>query len=246
MTSHETLTRNGSRARSRADRADVTTPIASSANDTTTALSRSIVLCATPGAGEAHVSDLLNRCGAGDVRPYLDLETVAPPLLARFGVEQVDEYITALHQHHSTPDGVFGLLVGWHDIRRLLRRVVGPRQSTPQRVLEIIEVVAPEPTFVHLRRKDRASHVLALHTWQQQRRGAPRNTQSALPPDEPRLLDALIAATDTVWTQWFDAIGRDRVEVTYEDLVDSPDAQHTLATRLGLVPATASSEPASA
>lgn len=213
-----------------------TTPFANPANDTATAPSRSIVLCAMPGAGETRVSELLSRCGAGDVRPYLDLETVAPSLLARFDVEQVDEYITALHQHHTTPDGVFGLLVGWHDIRRLLRRVVGPRQSTSQRVLEIIEVVAPEPTFVHLRREDRASHVLALHTWQQRQQGDPGDPQSARPPDEPRLLDALIAATDAVWTQWFEAIGRDPVEVTYEELVATPDAQRTLATRLGLIP----------
>lgn len=211
--------------------------LANSENDTATTPSRSIVLCAVPGAGENRCSELLQRGGALDVRRWLDFETVAPPLLTQFGVDQVDEYITALHRHHTSPDGVFGLLLGWHDIRRLLRRVVGPRQSTPQRVLDIIEVVAPEPTFVRVRREDRAGHVLALHAWQQRPRGASGDAPSAQTPGDPRRLEALIEATDAVWAQWFTAIGCEPVEVTYEDLVDSPDAQRDLVTRLGLVPA---------
>jgi LPS sulfotransferase NodH len=195
---------------------------------------RSIVLCAVPGAGGTAVAEMLGRRGAGDVRAYFDLDTVARPLLARWEIDQLDEYIAMLHRCCTTPQGVFGVLLGWHDVRQLLRRVVGPRQSTPKRVLEIIEVVAPEPTFVRLTRTDRASHVIALRDWQQRSRRPAGDAALAAAPDDPSRLDALIEATEAVWTQWFEATAIEPVEVTYEQLINRPDAQRDLAIRLGL------------
>lgn len=212
------------------------TPTAGIPDDTDASPARSIVLCAVPGAGETQVSELLRRCGAGDVHPYFDLDHVAPPLLAEWEIDRLDEYIAALHRHCSTAHGVFGLLLRWHDIRRLLARVVGPRQSTPRRVLDVIQVIAPEPTFVRLRRTERAQHVLALRAWQQ-RSTRSLEDQRPPPPTDPERLTALIDATEAVWTQWFDAVGIAPVEVVYEELIDDPTAHDTLAARLGLAPA---------
>lgn len=209
------------------------TPTAGTPDDTDASPSRSIVLCAVPGAGETQVGELLGRCGAGDVQPYFDLDRVAPALLAEWEIDHLDEYIAALHRHRSTTDGVFGLLLRWHDIRRLLARVVGPRQSTPRRVLDVIEVIAPEPTFVRLRRTERAQHVLALRTWQQRSTRTPEE-QRPPPHTDPELLTSLIDATEAVWTQWFDAVGVAPVEVVYEELIGDPTAADTLAARLGL------------
>ncbi|MBW3604254.1 MAG: hypothetical protein KY460_04930 [Actinobacteria bacterium] len=211
------------------------TPTAGTPDDADASPARSIVLCAVPGAGETQVSDLLRRCGAGDVHPYFDLDRVAPALLAEWEIDHLDQYIAALHRHRSTTDGVFGLLLRWHDIRRLLARVMGPRQSTPRRVLDVIEVIAPEPTFVRLRRTERAQHVLALRAWQE-RSTRSGDDQRPPPPTDPERLTALVDATEAVWTQWFDAVGIAPVEVVYEELIDDPAAQDALVARLGLTP----------
>lgn len=193
---------------------------------------RSIVLCAVPGAGEEVVADLLRRAGGGTPRAYFDTETVAPRLLAEWEVTHLDEYVAALHRHCTTPEGVFGLVLHWHELRHLHRRVAGARQSTPGRLLEIVLAIAPEPVFVRVQRTDRARHVRALDARLHAARSAP--SAAPLSAAEERRVGALLDATDAVWTQWFEAIEVQPIEVVYEQVSDDPRAQRELATHLGL------------
>ncbi len=201
---------------------------------------RSIVLCAVPGAGEDAVADLLRSNGAGIPRAYFDTEAVARPLLARWEIANLDEYITALHRHCTTANGVFGLVLHWHELRRLHRQVAGPRQSTPGRLLEIVQAIAPEPTFVRLQRTDRAPHVRALHGWLQRPRSPqrPGGGVSTPSPAEADRIGALLDATDAAWAQWFEAIGVRPIEVVYEQVVGDPAVQRGLITDLELPAAT--------
>lgn len=193
---------------------------------------RSIVLCAVPESGEHEVAAMLERRGAGRMGTWFDVEQVAPPLLSQWGVEHLDEYIAALHRHCATSGGVFGLVLHWAELRRLHRQVAGLRQPTAERMLDIVRTIAPEPTFVWLRRTDRAGHVLAL-------RAAHRRRDTAAIDDEPSeqdrgRLDTLIDAAEAVWVQWFAAAGVTPIEARYEGLVSEPRALAELADALAL------------
>lgn len=176
----------------------------------------SVVLCATPGAGDHVVARAFEACGLGMPRPWLDVRTVAPALLAEWELEDLDDYLAALHDRRTT-DGIFGLVLHWHDLRRLHRQAAGLRQPTAQRMLDIVEAIAPHPVFVRVRRADRAAHVDALQASEQDDDTAPDRSASVL-----TRLRARIDATEIVWTQWFDAIGVKPRDLIYEEAVADP------------------------
>lgn len=178
--------------------------------------SRSIVCCAAPGAGEDLVARALRDAGAGEVRAWFDVDTVARHLLAEWRVEHIEEYAAALHQHHTTGAGLFGMVLHWHELRRLHRQVAGLTQPTPERLLAVVERLAPRPTFVWVRRTDRAAHIAALAA-------SPYGAAAAGTPAQ--LLDAV----EAVWVQWFAAAGITPVEV-HSDVPAELDA---LAARVG-------------
>ena len=188
---------------------------------------RSVVLCATPGAGEDVVARAFEACGLGTPRPWLDVRRVAPALLAQWELTALDDYFAALQGRRTTTDGIFGLVLHWHDLRRVHRQVAGLRQPTAQRMLDIVEVLAPQPVFVRVRRADRSAHVDALQALEQDDDAAPDRSVSEL-----ARLRARIDATEIVWTQWFDAIGVKPREVVYEDVVADPTVVRDMAADL--------------
>jgi LPS sulfotransferase NodH len=199
---------------------NVTTELTQTAADGDTAVApptiHSVVLCATPGAGEDVVARAFEACGLGTPQPWLDVRRVAPPLLAEWQLEDLDDYLAALHDRRTT-DGIFGMVLHWHDLRRLHRQAAGLRQPTAQRMLDIVETIAPQPVFVRVRRADRVAHVDALRALEQDDETARGRSASV-----PTRLRARIDATEIVWTQWFDAIGVKPRELIYEEAVADP------------------------
>lgn len=183
---------------------------------------RSIVCCAVPGAGEGAVARALHAVGAGEARAWFDIDAVARDLAARWQVDQVDEYVAALHRHRTSPDGVFAMILHWHQLRRLHRQVAELTQPTPERLLAVVERIAPEPTFVWVRRAERAAHVAALAA-------SPYGAGAVGTPEH------LLDAGEAVWAQWFADAGITPVEVH----ADIPAEVDALPARLGLPGGTA-------
>lgn len=188
---------------------------------------RSLVLCATPGAREDVVAREFETYGAGTPRPWFDVRQVAPDLLARWDISDLGDYVAALHERRTTDSGIFGLVLHWHDLRRIHRQVAGLRQPTAQRMLDIVEVLAPRPVFVRLRRADRGAHVDALRALEHPDDAAPDLSAA----DRSRL-SARIDATETVWTQWFDALSVKPPELVYEEAVADPTPVRDLAAEI--------------
>lgn len=179
--------------------------------------SRSIVCCAVPGAGEDVVARALRDAGVGEARTWFDVDATARDLVTRWQVGHIDEYVAALHRHHTTDAGVFAVILHWHQLRRLHRQVAELTQPTPERLLAVVERLAPCPTFVWVRRTDRAAHVAALAA-------SPYGAGAAGTPEH------LFDAVEAVWAQWFAAAGVTPVEVRS----DAPAEVDALAGRLGL------------
>jgi LPS sulfotransferase NodH len=166
--------------------------------------SRSIVLCTTPGTDCDPVASLLRRCGAGVPLEYFDLDAVAPQLVRRWRVINLDDYVSALHHHRSAGSGVFGVVLAWRHLRRLHVRVAGTKQLTAERTLSISRTIAPQPTFVLVRDAEPDRAAVALYA--AERSGYdPRAIAERL---------ALVEATERAWLQWFDAVAVHPVEVS--------------------------------
>lgn len=192
---------------------------------------RSLVLCATPGAGEEVVAGALAARGGGSPRAWFDVRRVAPALLAQWDLTDLDEYIERLHHEFATPDGMFGIVLYWHDVRRLHRQVAGLRQPTAQRILDVVEAIAPDPTFVRISRADRAAHALALHGLER-----PDTEPASLTTAQLALLRGRIDAGETVWSQWFDAIGVKPHEVVYDGPATDLSVLDDLVARMAVTP----------
>ena len=190
---------------------------------------RSIVVCATPGLRSGPLTAALERCGAGVPIEYFDIDAVATPLMRRWQVMNLDEYVAALHLHRSTPDGVFGVVLQWAHLRRLHRQVAGVMQLTAVRTLPIIAAIAPSAQFVFVR--DEAIDTQAVRL--AMARAASGTTPS--PRDVAAQL-TLIEATEHSWLRWFDDAGVAPVLLTLGDgpAFDPPLAH--LAAMLDLQP----------
>lgn len=196
---------------------------------------RSIVVCAIPGADSDPVADLLQRCGGGVPLAYFDLDDVAPTLVRRWRVINLDDYVTALHHHRSADSGVFGVVLAWRHVRGLHRRVAGTKPLTAERTLSITRTIAPQPTFVLVRDAEPDHAAVTLH--------AAEHTNY-----DPRAIAerlALVEATERAWLQWFDATVIHPVEVSVgpDRQMDPPPDQ--LVTALGLPAPPAGLGPAS-
>lgn len=205
---------------------------------------RSVVICANAGPHGRVIAAALRRCGVGVPMPYLDTRQVAPRLVRRWGVERLDEYISALHHHRSTADGVFSLVLGWRDLRRVTCQVIGRRHMTHDRVWTVVETIAPEPTFVFVRHPDPDrqavavyldDHTIDVHT------GTVAFDAAAI--DRRR---TLLAAGDAAWDHWLDAVGADRTDLWVEPDDDLTDTLAPLLTGLGADPAALASPGAGA
>jgi LPS sulfotransferase NodH len=170
---------------------------------------RSLVICTTPAGGGDLAAERLRLAGAGVPAEYLDLDTVAPALIRRWGIVNLDDYIAALHHHRSTSAGIFAVVMHWHHVRRLHRQVAGLRQLTAERILDIVGKIAPEPTVVFAHRDDLDRQAVALYASQIAQRDVPYDGDAIA---ERR---TTLEAAESAWIQWFDAAGIQPLDLTY-------------------------------
>lgn len=201
---------------------------------------RSIVVCATPGLRTHLLTTALQQCGAGVPMEYFDVAAVAAPLVRQWRVLNLDEYISALHQHRSTADGVFGVVLQWSHLRWLHRQVTGVTQLTAGRTLPVVARIAPTAHYVLVREAARDTQAVRLTLARAAPGGAPQ-------PHDVAANVTLIEAAERAWLRWFDDAGIAPVTLTlHEGPAFEPPLPH-LAERLGLRPPAAElslSEPA--
>lgn len=180
---------------------------------------RSIVVCATPGVHADTLTGALHRCAAGVPMEYVDGDTVVASLARCWQVVTLEEYITALHSHRTTTDGVFGMILQWRHLRRLHRQVSGPAQMSTTRTTELVAAIAPNAQVVLTRHGD--TEVQAV------RAALVTTGATAAPPDVAAALTH-IAATEWSWRQWTDAAEIEPVVLGVDDTPTLDDVARRL------------------
>jgi trehalose 2-sulfotransferase len=204
----------------------------------------SYLLCGTPRTGSTLLCDLLASTGvAGRPESYFR-EPDQAVWATRFGMPvagdgtvRVEDLVAGAIREGTTTNGVFGARVMWGTMEHL---VGGLRPSRGGRDIDALEEAFGPLQLVHLRRRDvvrqAVSWARAEQTgyWQE---GDVATAEPHLDLDQVDHLVRTIRDHDAGWSAWFAEQAVRPHVVTYEDLVEDPDATvRGLLGRLGIEP----------
>ncbi|MCC7276354.1 MAG: hypothetical protein IT561_27060 [Alphaproteobacteria bacterium] len=179
---------------------------------------RSYVIAGTPSAGGTLLARILVGVGTmGVPGHYFQGRERVPALAARLGVRrgvnQIDirAYVAALLRHRTTPNGVFGTVLEFEQLRTVLAE-------------EPVRALLRRSRFVWVRRRDRIGQALAaiLATAPPGRRaGGQAHAPTFLPTEIDHAL-GVIAAQDRSWRLFFEQGGFAPLEIWHEDMLADP------------------------
>lgn len=180
---------------------------------------RRYVICSTPRSGSTLLGRLLEASGhMGVPYEYLNQQVHMRPMAERLGVppQRVGQYLAAVEQVRTTPNGVYGLKGHFHQIGPLLGN------SHVKRLMA-------GSVLVWIRRRDLLGQALSYYRASATKVWSVTEGSEAPPPVEYER-GAIVAGMDQLlaenasWEAWFASQGRPFVTVWYEDLVARPDA----------------------
>jgi LPS sulfotransferase NodH len=201
---------------------------------------RTLLVCTHPRSGSTLLGESIYAAGGlGCPLEYFH-RGFRPALAERWRAPDLTSYIRAVHRFRTDRTGVLSAKLFWYDVEETIREqqrdageetldvesagIAAPDYS---RTFAALGQIFPNPTFIHLSRRDRVrSAVSALVAEQTQRwrslPGAPPPTRTPdVDYDYDRIL-RLIALGDHCQTQWRAFFAANRImplELTYEDLV---------------------------
>jgi LPS sulfotransferase NodH len=174
--------------------------------------SLSYVICSTPRSGSYLLCELLWRTGGAGAPEEFFHPDFMPRLMRRWGVETLDDYIAALLEHKTSPNGVFGAKVHWGQYQPVL----GDRDIT---------TLFPNTRFIHISRADRlrqaVSWVRAMQTLRWKSSEHDRREVSYDAQDIAAKLRRL-EGDEGRWRALFERHGIEPYEVVYEELAERP------------------------
>ena len=201
---------------------------------------RTLLVCTHPRSGSTLLGESIYSAGGlGCPLEYFH-RGFRPALAERWQAPDLPTYIQAVYRHRTDPTGVLSVKLFWTDVEETIREKrhtdrngidandsPGVAVLAHPRILETLREIFPNPSFVHLSRRDRVRNaVSALVAEQTQRwRSLPGASPTSRAPDVTydyeRIL-RLMAHSDHCQSQWSDFFATNRItpfELTYEELI---------------------------
>lgn len=197
---------------------------------------RTILVCSHPRSGSTLLGEAITRAGGlGAPLEYFH-RGYRPKLQDRLNATSLDDYVAAVRRCRTDPSGVFSVKLFWQDLEEL----AGERFASDQPpfgqlaagdraayswIIEIVRDLFPNPTFVHLARKDRVrqavSALMAEQTgeWRSFQEGG--RDGAGAPAYQFERLQRLIGFGDYCHRHWralFDVLDVQPYALTYEAL----------------------------
>ena len=191
----------------------------------------SFFVCATPRSGSSLLSEALEfTMIAGRPREYFE-PTYEADWFVRLGITSDAQYLEKFLAAGSTPNGVFGAKVHWHQFVHLtekLRAIQGGVTTD----LELLRRTFPSVRYVFLTRRDKVlqavSYVKALQTevWHSLNPAAngPATGQAPAPSFDVDQIDRWVSRfteDEMRWRRYFARAGIEPFEVVYEEFLKS-------------------------
>ena len=129
---------------------------------------RTILLCSEPRSGSTLLGEALYFAGGlGCPLEYFHAG-FRPDFVARWGTDDAETYLRAVHRHRTGPNGTFSAKLFWRDVLDLLAErdfmlrdelaTSAPEATDPDLYRRAAATLAPlfdDATFIHLKRLDR-------------------------------------------------------------------------------------------
>ena len=200
-------------------------------------LCQSYFVSATPRSGSSLLAEALEFTTiAGRPREYFD-PGHEKSWWTRLGITADTEYVAKIVSAGTTPNGVFGAKVHWHQflhLRKKLRLIHGDGASD----LALLRGAFPDLRFIFLTRRDKVqqgvSYYKALQTdfWHSLRSDAnctcetsvPDPTPAPEPPFDFGQIDRWVTRftnDEACWSRYFTTLGLEPFEVVYEDFIEA-------------------------
>jgi LPS sulfotransferase NodH len=204
---------------------------------------RTVVICSHPRSGSTLLGEALYAAGGlGCPLEYLH-RGFRPHFARRWEAHDLDAFVRALHRFRTDTTGVLSIKLFWRDVEDLLKEttssggaLVMQPDATPagedfRRIFDLLQTILPNPTFVHLTRRDRVRQAVSAFV------AAETSVFRSFSSDDPRARRAVVyqyegilrqlAAADygnARWQAFFSALGVEPYRLAYEDLASGFEA----------------------
>ncbi|WP_417617090.1 Stf0 family sulfotransferase [Parasphingorhabdus sp.] len=218
---------------------------------------RSIVICSHPRSGSTLLGEALYFSGdVGCPLEYLH-RGFRPKLAEMWGCLSLEDYVAEMHRRRTGPNGNFAIKLFWQDIEELAHELAPDHFPAPltcaldevasdhyQSLAALLARIIPNPTFIHLERRDRVRQAVSASTatqtglWRSIPGVGPEGTSGSADYDFDQIM-ATIALSDhchSHWQRFFGANDISPISLTYENLVDDyDDVTSALLVQLGSI-----------
>ena len=181
----------------------------------------SYIVCTTPRSGSGLLCEALwNTQLAGKPDEYFYREN-----LKRWGAKSYADYIDAIIEHGTTPNGVFGLKLMWAQVRPLQIKVfLRAPHLAKLRMPILLGSLFSDPRYIWLTRRDKLRQAVSFHRAMKTRnfRSVDGDTEepSQTPDFDFRAIHRWMKRLerwDACWQSFFDANRIAPLVVVYED-----------------------------
>jgi trehalose 2-sulfotransferase len=174
----------------------------------------SVIVCSIPRSGSSLLCDLLASSElAGAPMEYLD-ENAIQAFERLWDVGTFDEYLEALLDRRTSPNGVFGLKLLHGQLKELRGR-------------ELADVF-PNPRFVYITRRDRLRQAVSFARATQTEQWASDHPPPTRPPEfdaeQVRHMLDWIERDERLWEAYFEHRAIAPLRIVYEPFVDAVEA----------------------
>ncbi|MGH7267033.1 MAG: Stf0 family sulfotransferase [Candidatus Rokuibacteriota bacterium] len=191
------------------------------------------LVCATPRSGGGFLCEVLRQTGLAGVPDDYFSAAAVRRLAERAGVEDFAGYLRWVLEEGSTPNGVFGAMLGQSDLAGLGRRLGLVRETPPREVAARLAAALPGLRYVRVIPGEGVRQVMSgARAAAAGRRPRPRlGHDGALIARRHRAIEAGEAA----WRRFFERSGVEPIVVAHEALCrDYQGAARRVLARLGI------------
>lgn len=200
---------------------------------------RTLLICTLPRSGSTLLGEALYFAGGlGCPLEYFH-RGFRPDFVERWGTRTLTDYALAVHRWRTDPSGVLSVKLFWGDVEALAAEMAPSRfgdlagsypedidVGTYREIAALLDPIFPRAQFIHLERKDRVRQAVSGLAAAQSglfRIVPTMETPPAKAPPEYDFarIDSLIAYADHChrhWRNFFEALGANPIQLTYEDL----------------------------
>ena len=178
---------------------------------------KNYIICYAPRTGSWLLCDLLRASGVmGVPAEYFNMVQGARQMAQRLGLTTTEaipfhEYVKALIQHRTTPNGVFGVKIEVKQLNPLIRARAIPEYF-------------PDAKYIYLSRKDRIAQGVSFEIAHQTRQWHASSTSQDAVFDETKLMNSIGVVTGIAdaWEEYFSANNIEPYRTDYESLTADP------------------------